>query len=62
MRCWSGVRRSTVSPPRAKRALDILREEILRDLGLLGVPSIAELSPRLLVHSDPGRQDFGGLT
>ena len=46
----------------AKRALDILREEILRDLGLLGVPSIAELSPRLLVHSDPGRHDFGGLT
>ena len=36
----------------AKRALDILREEILRDLGLLGVPSIAELTPRLLVHSD----------
>ncbi len=29
----------------AKRALDILREEILRDLGLLGVPSIAELQP-----------------
>ncbi len=46
----------------AKRALDILREEILRDLGLLGVPSIAELSPRLLVHSDPGPHDFGGLT
>jgi (S)-mandelate dehydrogenase len=35
----------------ARRALDILREEMLRDLGLLGVPSIAELSPRLLVHS-----------
>jgi (S)-mandelate dehydrogenase len=35
----------------AKRALDILREEILRDLGLLGVPSIAELSPRLLVRT-----------
>jgi (S)-mandelate dehydrogenase len=39
----------------AKRALDILREEIRRDLGLLGVPSIAELSPRLLVHSDYAR-------
>jgi (S)-mandelate dehydrogenase len=35
----------------AKRALDILRDEIGRDLGLLGVPSIAKLSPRLLVRS-----------
>jgi (S)-mandelate dehydrogenase len=34
----------------ATRALDILREEILRDLGLLGVPAIAKLNPRLLVH------------
>ncbi len=34
----------------AKRALDILREELERDLGLLGIPSIAELSPRLLVR------------
>jgi (S)-mandelate dehydrogenase len=36
----------------AKRALDILREEMMRDLGLLGVPSMADLSPRLLVHHD----------
>jgi (S)-mandelate dehydrogenase len=35
----------------AKRALDILREEIERDLGLLGVPSIGDLSPRLLVRT-----------
>jgi (S)-mandelate dehydrogenase len=35
----------------AKRALDILREEMLRDLGLLGVPTIAELSPRLLLRA-----------
>ncbi|MBV9199710.1 MAG: alpha-hydroxy-acid oxidizing protein [Alphaproteobacteria bacterium] len=35
----------------ARRALDILRQELLRDLGLLGVPSVAELSPRLLVRS-----------
>ena len=41
----------------AKRAFDVLREEILRDLGLLGVRSIAELNPRLLVHSD---QSTGG--
>jgi (S)-mandelate dehydrogenase len=34
----------------AKRALDILREEINRDLGLLGVPAISKLSPRLLVR------------
>ncbi|MGC2201332.1 MAG: alpha-hydroxy acid oxidase [Stellaceae bacterium] len=34
----------------AKRALTIFREEIERDLGLLGVPSIAELSSRLLVR------------
>jgi (S)-mandelate dehydrogenase len=40
----------------AKRALDIFREEIGRDLGLLGVPSIAELSPRLLVRSNPLRE------
>ena len=40
----------------AKRALDILREEILRDLGLLGVRSIAELNPRLLVYSDHARR------
>ena len=38
-----------------KRALEILRQEILRDLGLLGVPSIEELNPRLLVHSDSAR-------
>jgi (S)-mandelate dehydrogenase len=35
----------------ARRALDIFRQELLRDLGLLGVPSVAELSPRLLVRS-----------
>jgi len=34
----------------AKRALDILRQEIDRDLGLLGVRSIAELAPDLLVR------------
>ena len=33
----------------AKRSLDILREEIDRDLGLLGVRSLAELNPSLLV-------------
>jgi (S)-mandelate dehydrogenase len=33
----------------AKRSLDILREEIDRDLGLLGVRSLAELDPGLLV-------------
>jgi (S)-mandelate dehydrogenase len=32
----------------AGRALEILREEIARDLGLLGVPSITGLSPGLL--------------
>ena len=42
--------------PGAKRALDILREEIERDLGLLGVRSVAELSPRLLVRSSQLRQ------
>ena len=40
----------------AKRALDILREEILRNLGLLGVRSIAELNPRLLVYSDHAKR------
>ncbi|MGH7029382.1 MAG: alpha-hydroxy acid oxidase [Stellaceae bacterium] len=45
----------------AKRALDILREEIDRDLGLLGVPSIAELSPRLLVRAGDPRQPGSGL-
>jgi (S)-mandelate dehydrogenase len=34
----------------ARRALEILHEEIARDLGLLGVPTIAGLSPRLLVR------------
>ena len=43
----------------AKRALDILREEIERDLGLLGVPSIAELDPRLLVRSNDLREQKG---
>ena len=41
----------------AKHALDILREEIVRDLGLLGVPSIAELSPSLA----PAPGNIGGL-
>jgi (S)-mandelate dehydrogenase len=44
-----------------RRALDILREELLRDLGLLGVPSIAELSPRLLVRSKQLCEGDGGL-
>jgi (S)-mandelate dehydrogenase len=35
----------------AKRALDIFREEMVRDLGLLGVPSVSDLNPRLLVRS-----------
>jgi (S)-mandelate dehydrogenase len=35
----------------AKRALDILREELDRDLGLLGVRSVDELNPRLLVRA-----------
>jgi (S)-mandelate dehydrogenase len=42
--------------PGARRALDILREEIERDLGLLGVRCVAELSPRLLVRSTQLRQ------
>ena len=45
----------------AKRALDIIREEMVRDLGLLGVPSIAELSPRLLVNSTHARGGPGSL-
>jgi (S)-mandelate dehydrogenase len=40
----------------ARRALDILREEMMRDLGLLGVRSIADLSPCLLMHHDGARQ------
>jgi (S)-mandelate dehydrogenase len=35
----------------AKRARDILREEMVRDLGLLGVPSLSGLNPRLLVRT-----------
>ncbi len=35
----------------AKKALDIIREEIDRDLGLLGVPSFAALNSRLLVRA-----------
>lgn len=34
----------------AKRALDIIHEELDRDLGLLGVRSIAELDANLLIH------------
>jgi (S)-mandelate dehydrogenase len=40
----------------AKRALDIFREEIERDMGLLGVPSVAELDRRLLVEVGGGRE------
>jgi isopentenyl diphosphate isomerase/L-lactate dehydrogenase-like FMN-dependent dehydrogenase len=43
----------------ARRALDILREEISRDLGLLGVPSTAELSPRQLVRAEQGSNRCG---
>lgn len=43
-----------------KRALDILREELNRDLGLLGVPSITKLNPRLLVRADQ-RERFRGF-
>lgn len=39
----------------ARRAIDILRDEIDRDLGLLGVPSVGQLAPRLLVRSEPPR-------
>jgi (S)-mandelate dehydrogenase len=35
----------------ARRALEILRGEIERDLGLLGVPSMGALEPGLLVHA-----------
>jgi (S)-mandelate dehydrogenase len=42
------------------RALDILRQEIDRDLGLLGVSSVSGLSPRLLVQvGDPRRPKEG---
>ena len=41
----------------AKRALDILREEMERDLGLLGVPRIADLNPRLLVRASRLREE-----
>jgi (S)-mandelate dehydrogenase len=37
----------------AERALDILKEEVERDLGLLGVPSVADLDSGLLVRSSP---------
>jgi (S)-mandelate dehydrogenase len=40
----------------AKRALDIFREEIERDMGLLGVPRVADLSQRLLVRIGPRRE------
>jgi (S)-mandelate dehydrogenase len=43
----------------ARRALDILREEIARDLGLLGVPAVGELSSRLLVRPGCLRQSGG---
>jgi (S)-mandelate dehydrogenase len=37
-----------------KRSLDILREEIDRDIGLLGVPAVSELNGRLLVKGGAG--------
>jgi (S)-mandelate dehydrogenase len=40
----------------AKRALDILREELDRDLGLLGVRSVDEVNRRLLVRVGELRQ------
>ena len=42
----------------ASRALAILREELERDMGLLGAASIAALGPRLLVRRCP--PDRGG--
>jgi (S)-mandelate dehydrogenase len=41
----------------ARRALDILREELGRDLGLLGVLSVAELNPSLLVRTGQLREE-----
>jgi (S)-mandelate dehydrogenase len=38
----------------ARRALDILHEELDRDLALLGVPAIRDITPELLVR--PGRR------
>ncbi|MBV9198651.1 MAG: alpha-hydroxy-acid oxidizing protein [Alphaproteobacteria bacterium] len=46
----------------AKRALDILREEIMRDFGLLEVRSAAELGPRLLVRANPWLRHATGIT
>jgi (S)-mandelate dehydrogenase len=43
--------------PGAKRALDILREELDRDLGLLGVPSLADLDRKLLVRGSSESSD-----
>jgi (S)-mandelate dehydrogenase len=42
----------------AKRVLDILREELMRDFGLLGIRSVAELGPHLLVDT-AGRHGDG---
>jgi (S)-mandelate dehydrogenase len=39
-----------------KRALDIFHEEIERDIGLLGVPAVADLNRRLLVRIAAGRE------
>ncbi|MBV9152103.1 MAG: alpha-hydroxy-acid oxidizing protein, partial [Alphaproteobacteria bacterium] len=39
-----------------KRALDILREELDRDLGLLGVAAVSDLNQRLLVRDSAERQ------
>ena len=34
----------------AKRAIDIMRDEVHRDLGLLGAPSVRDLGPGFLTH------------
>ncbi len=45
-----------------KRALDIFHEEIERDMGLLGVPSVAGLDRRLLVRAGNRPELRGGET
>ncbi|MGB5083567.1 MAG: alpha-hydroxy-acid oxidizing protein [Methylocystis silviterrae] len=41
---------SAAGEPGVERAIDILREEIDRDLGLLGAPSINALGPEFLTR------------
>ncbi len=41
---------SAAGEPGVERAIDILREEIDRDLGLLGAPSISALGPEFLTR------------